>query len=545
MISCRQIRKMLAAGEIEPALELAEQVAAEKPNCAECQFLLAKSARRAGDFSKASAALQSARAANWPAQQIAFEQVLATAQSGQANLVEQELRRIFESDLQPAETEEVYEAIAYGHLAAFDTPEFLKCVDFWLEWCPQAVTPRQMKAVFYAKLGEHRNAADQFQSLVTDHPDFLPARKGLGDSLLALNLPTEAEKELRVCYERDPTAQNAVALAKCLVRTDRPDEARGLLEKFRDTEDRVTRAEILEELGRWLLDRNQVDEAFVCLQECIRIAPENFSAWHALSTAYSMTGEAEKASEALKRSQDSQRRVQRLFAVAGELTHAPLSTALRLEAAEIMFQQGLDQDAVAWLKTVLQIDANNPEANRRLAQYYLEAQDPEHAQNHSGPLTGLDPMIRITPGVLTPTMYRVDEVRIPIDEKVIGVVEGTVAKAYVCSAMSLTTTHVVNDLIGTRPISITYCDRTDCARVFSGTTPEVPPAMKLGGYSNNEMMLRFNDVMYYQSSKDVPLADRQFEKTTWGEWKAKYPSTLVYVGEREGVYLIERNKQSP
>ena len=184
-IKCRQVRKLLAAGEIPPALELAEQVVAANPDCPECQFLLAKAARRAGDFAKASAALQLARDANYSPRKIAFEQVLAAAQSGQVKSVETELRHIFASDLQPDETEEIYHALALGHLAAFDVPEFLKCIDFWLAWRSEAVIPRQMKAELYARLGEHRSAADQFQAILTEHSDSLPARKGLGDSLLA------------------------------------------------------------------------------------------------------------------------------------------------------------------------------------------------------------------------------------------------------------------------------------------------------------------------------------------------------------------------
>lgn len=369
-IKCRQVRKLLAAGEIPPALELAEQVVAANPDCPECQFLLAKAARRAGDFAKASAALQLARDANYSPRKIAFEQVLAAAQSGQVKSVETELRHIFASDLQPDETEEIYHALALGHLAAFDVPEFLKCIDFWLAWRSEAVIPRQMKAELYARLGEHRSAADQFQAILTEHSDSLPARKGLGDSLLALNLPTEAEKELRVCYERDSGPQNALALAKCLVRIDQSDEARSLLEKFENTADRVTRAEILEELGRWYLDRQEVDQAFQFLHECIKIAPENFSAWHALSTAYAMEGQSEKARDALERSLASQQRAQRLFVVANELSHDPTSIVLRLEASDIMFQQGMDQDGVSWLRTVLQIDEQNPEAIQRLADYY-------------------------------------------------------------------------------------------------------------------------------------------------------------------------------
>ena len=143
-----------------------------------------------------------------------------------------------------------------------------------------------------------------------------------------------------------------------------------MLEKFENTADRVTRAEILEELGRWYLDRQEVDQAFQFLHECIKIAPENFSAWHALSTAYAMEGQSEKARDALERSLASQQRAQRLFVVANELSHDPTSIVLRLEASDIMFQQGMDQDGVSWLRTVLQIDEQNPEAIQRLADYY-------------------------------------------------------------------------------------------------------------------------------------------------------------------------------
>ncbi len=369
-IKCREVRKLLAAGDIPPALALAEQVVAANPDCSECHFLLAKAARRAGDFAKASAALQLARDENYPAREIAFEQVLAAAQSGQVKSVDKELRHIFASELQGDETEEIYHALALGHLAAFDVPEFLKCIDFWLAWRPEAVVPRQMKAELYSRLGEHRSAVDQFQAILTEQSDFLPARKGLGDSLLALNLPTEAEKELRVCYERDPGPQHALGLAKCLVRIDRSDEARSLLKSFENAADRVTRAEILEELGRWHLDRQEVDEAFQYLQECVRIAPENFSAWHALSTAYSMQMQSEKASDALNRSLAAQQRAQRLFVIANELSHDPMSITLRLEASDIMFQQGMNQDGVSWLRTILLIDEDNSEAVKRLSDYY-------------------------------------------------------------------------------------------------------------------------------------------------------------------------------
>lgn len=145
----------------------------------------------------------------------------------------------------------------------------------------------------------------------------------------------------------------------------------------------------------------------------------------------------------------------------------------------------------------------------------------------------------ITPGVLNPPTYSVDEVSIPDNAPLIGVVEGHESKAYLCSAMSLTMSHVVNDHVGAKPIFVTYCDRTDYVRVFSFTDPGKPPELKLAGFMNAEMTLCLNDVMYPQSSKDIPLVDREFVRTTWGEWKSEFPTTRVYMGYQKDEYLLE------
>ena len=95
-IACWQIRSLLDADDVTVAMQAAKQLAESRPNCGECQFLLAKAARRSGDFSEAGRALQAARAADWDPKKIQFEQVLATAQTGQVRSVERELKQIFD-----------------------------------------------------------------------------------------------------------------------------------------------------------------------------------------------------------------------------------------------------------------------------------------------------------------------------------------------------------------------------------------------------------------------------------------------------------------
>lgn len=163
------------------------------------------------------------------------------------------------------------------------------------------------------------------------------------------------------------------------------------------------------------------------------------------------------------------------------------------------------------------------------------------AVNAAGP-TSSGPMMStpfIFPGVLSPTTYSSAEVNIPDTAVVIGVAEGDDAKAYLCLAMSAMTSHVVNDLIGNQPISVTYCDRTDCARVLSGKEEGVPPNVELGGFTNNQMALRVNKTMYAQTSEMIPLKDREFQKTTWAKWKEEHPTTTIYLGDQDSKFLIK------
>ncbi|MCP4788209.1 MAG: DUF3179 domain-containing protein [Fuerstiella sp.] len=114
------------------------------------------------------------------------------------------------------------------------------------------------------------------------------------------------------------------------------------------------------------------------------------------------------------------------------------------------------------------------------------------------------------------------------EERVIGVVAGDEARAYSIKSMSGMSSHVVNDVIGTTPVSMTYCDRTDCVRVFTGGTPGKPISLSVGGFSDGEMLIMFQDQTYKQSSQEIPLKEYESEITTWKDWLARYPETKVF-----------------
>jgi hypothetical protein len=132
-------------------------------------------------------------------------------------------------------------------------------------------------------------------------------------------------------------------------------------------------------------------------------------------------------------------------------------------------------------------------------------------------------------GLKVPKTFTVDEVDLPDHLQIVGITVGTVARAYAVKDLSHMTTHVVNDLLENSAVSVTYCNRTDVARVFSNSQSAKPIDLSIGGWKDNEMLIMLDGKFFQQEAKEVPLNDYPYQRTTWGEWKVLHPETTIYV----------------
>lgn len=144
----------------------------------------------------------------------------------------------------------------------------------------------------------------------------------------------------------------------------------------------------------------------------------------------------------------------------------------------------------------------------------------------------------IMPGVRSPQFFAAAEVQLPDDLVVIGVQVGEQPRAYLQKAMSQLDSHVVNGECAGVPVSVTYCDRTDCVRVFTRQGGASLIDLQTGGFSDDEMLVRLDGVMYPQSSPDLPLQELKHVQTTWGQWLLQHPATTIYLGEFEKNYRL-------
>jgi hypothetical protein len=164
------------------------------------------------------------------------------------------------------------------------------------------------------------------------------------------------------------------------------------------------------------------------------------------------------------------------------------------------------------------------------------------------PSSGLDPNRRFEMrGILRPPTVPADRAELPDDEEVIGVVAEGKARAYQLKALYVGRHHVINDLIGSVPISVAYCDISNCTHVYTRHGTTEPLDVWQSGFGKGGLVLKIEGVAYRHQTGEplepgpsippIPYENYPWIRTTWKEWKRERPGTDIYclAGETAGT----------
>jgi hypothetical protein len=141
-------------------------------------------------------------------------------------------------------------------------------------------------------------------------------------------------------------------------------------------------------------------------------------------------------------------------------------------------------------------------------------------------------------GIDRPAALPQADAKLEDDAPVVGIQAGGQSRAYVLAAFRGPGKHIVNDLLGDVPVSITYCDLCDLVKVFTGESPGVSLRLNQGGRLKGRMLLHFEGSFYFQDtgqpigpqSPPLPYQPFPFERCSWKEWRTTHPQGDVYVG---------------
>ncbi len=364
-----EVRKLLAHSDAKAAWERAVELRRDKPDDAELAFLMAKAARRAGRIEDAKRHLDRARQLGWPQAELEREQILATLQSGGYEQVRGQVDQIIKSDLTPEETDEFYEAMARGHLAAYRVADLRLCLKYWLQTNSEAAEAYFLRGDLEFRLGHYTDAAQALRKVLSLKPDYEQARRLLVETLITMNQITDA---LQVAEEStDPDHPKLLLFrAQCEHRQGRASRAKELLEQaLKNGPTPGVKAGLLEELGRLSVEDAQPEQAIGYLETAVALAPESSGAWHILASAYKMAGRPEKAKQARERADKTQAGYNRLTDITHLLLEQPDNVELRFEAGKILMDNGLRDEGAAWMQTALQYNPDFLPAHRELEAY--------------------------------------------------------------------------------------------------------------------------------------------------------------------------------
>ena len=143
------------------------------------------------------------------------------------------------------------------------------------------------------------------------------------------------------------------------------------------------------------------------------------------------------------------------------------------------------------------------------------------------------------PGIRRPPTRRAEEAKLPDDEEVIGIVVDGKARAYRVRAFDDLSRHIVNDLVGDRPVTVAYCNVSDCARAYTGPRGgRQLDVSQAGIVDGRDMVVKAGDA-YYSHMTGKPMKDggapfpyptHPLVRRTWGEWRREHPDTDLYLG---------------
>jgi hypothetical protein len=157
------------------------------------------------------------------------------------------------------------------------------------------------------------------------------------------------------------------------------------------------------------------------------------------------------------------------------------------------------------------------------------------------------------PGLKRPPAYPARDVSLRASTEVIGISLNGKHRAYALGAMIHPSQHLVNDLLGFSPVTVTYCNKTNCVKVFTGKRRGKTLPISLGGWeggmTEGKMLLKVDKRLYaHDSGKSVgtdpgrpfPFPRLKFVRTTWKGWKKAHPDTDVCLGNIPPELVLRR-----
>lgn len=369
----------------ERSLELLAEAVRWSPNDPELQLRIAEIYRHQGKQLEFELHWEQAKRLGADRFRLERERDLLIAQSGYIDRVDEQLRRVIDSGTATdEEANAIYEALARGYLNSYRIAEADQVLRFWLDWRPDSLSARFLRANVAYRIGRVKEAIDQYQYLLERVPDHFEARLWMGHLQRESNAPGEAIVHFQKAVELRPDSTRAkLELASVsLVLGNEAEAARLAAAIEGESLEPYEKSKALELQARIEMEKGDYANALPKLERALELLPNDSDLNYTFGVALRFLGDNDRAKTYLDRSQQIKDQEAIVRDQTANLIARPNDVQARLAIAKALFDQGLDEPAANWLRTIIEIDPDHLETHQRLAAHYQATGREDLAQSH-------------------------------------------------------------------------------------------------------------------------------------------------------------------
>jgi tetratricopeptide (TPR) repeat protein len=381
----RKARQALAKHDLQAARQHLMTYLESHPADADGHFLLARTARRLGDYPEAWHQLRKCARLGGIPEAVELEELLIAAQRGELQEGEAKLRYYVKTS--HPDKSFIQEALTHGYIQAMRPGDALDCVQSWLEQEPDNAAAWFLRGKAYEILMDTGEALANFERAVELDPALRTARLALAEQLLATGRPQAALEHFQYLDQEVPDSRDRLlGQARAYADLGRLDDGRVLLDRLltRHPED----VQALTTRGRLELASQRPATAEPWLRKALARSPYERDATYLLHSCMVRLGNKAEAARLQARLKTIGRDLKRLQSLVEQVYRSPQDPSPRCAAGKIFLDIGNDKEGLRWLESALKLDSNHAASHRLLADYYRRTGAAELASRHEQALGG-------------------------------------------------------------------------------------------------------------------------------------------------------------
>jgi tetratricopeptide (TPR) repeat protein len=354
------------------------------PDDPRAHFLMARTARRAGDLELAEKHLtlcehlQSDRP-NPKLGDTRLEWALIQAQRGDLNAVDSYLRRCVRE--QHPDSLLIFETMSWELMGRNRLDEALILLTTWLERQPGEYEALVRRAWVHEHLFHRDQIIQDYSAALEIRPERDNVRQRLAEMLLHLNRTGEAFSHAEELVRRkpdDPEAQ--VCYARCLRPQGRNEDAARVLDQVLGAHPKHAAALALR--AQIAYDGGQFEEARGLMERALTANPSNRQLMYTLFLCLSKLNRPRELKDVEARIKKMDADLAQMNKLVKSASIKPNDPATRYEAGVIFLRYGMIEDGLHWLSTALEADPKHRPTHQALADYYEKAGEQDLAAWH-------------------------------------------------------------------------------------------------------------------------------------------------------------------